>query len=67
MLRFDSATYLSLLFKIILSVKFSNSAWGSDVLPFSEFRDRASILCFKFTDFIILLYTFLVISFAKYK
>ena len=31
MLRFDKATYLSVLFKFILSVKLSNSLWGSDV------------------------------------
>ena len=53
MLRFDKATYLSLLFKFILSERLSNSLWQSDVLLFSEF--------------IILLYTFLVISFARNK
>ena len=36
MLRFNRATYLSLLFKFILSVRL-NSLGGADVLPFLEF------------------------------
>ena len=67
MLRFDKETYLSLLFQIILSERLSNSLWGSDVLLFSEFIDMTSILFYKFTEFIVLLYTVLVISFARYK
>ena len=47
MLRFDKATYLSLLFKFILSLRLSNNL--------------------NFIEFIILLYTFLVISFSQYK
>ena len=34
MLRFDKATYSSLLFKFILSERLSNSLLGSDVLLF---------------------------------
>ena len=37
MLKFDEATYLSLLFKFILSQILSNSLWGLDVLLFAEF------------------------------
>ena len=67
MLRFDKATYLSLLFKFILSERLSNSLWGSDVLLFSEFINIVSILFYNFIEFIILLYTFLVTSFSEYK
>ena len=34
MLRFDKATYLSLLFKFILSARLSNSFGGSGILLF---------------------------------
>ena len=67
MLRFDIATYLSLLFKFIFYERLSNSLWGSDVLTFPEFMDIISIPFFNFIELIILLYTFLVISFAWYK
>ena len=67
MLRFDKATYLSLLFKCILSVKLTDSLWGSDVLLFSEFINIVSILVNNFMEFIILLYTFLVTYFSWYK
>ena len=67
MLKFDKATYLSLLFKFILSERFSNSLSGSDVLLFSEFINIVSILPYNFIEFIMLLYTFLVISFARYR
>ena len=43
MLRFDKATYLSLLFKFILSKRL-NSQKGSGVLLFSEFISITSIL-----------------------
>ena len=66
MLPLDKATYLSLLFKFILSESLSNSL-RSDVLRFSEFINIGFILFYKFTEFIILLYTFLVISFSRYK
>ena len=67
MLRFDRATYLSFLFKFIFSERFSNSLLGSDVLLFLEFINIVSILFCNFIEFTILLYTFLVISFAWYK
>ena len=54
-------------FKFILSAWLSNSLNGSDVLLFLEFIERVSILYFTFSEFIILLYTFLVISFVRYK
>ena len=68
MLRFNKATYLSLLFKFILSERLNNSLRGSDALLFSEFiKNIVSILFYNFIEFIILLYTFLVFSFARYK
>ena len=60
MLRFDKATYLSILFKFNLSVRLSNSL-------FLELMNIVSILFHNFMEFIILLYTFLVNSFARYK
>ena len=36
-------------------------------LPFSEFIDLVSILLHNFVEFFIFLYTFLVISFARYS
>ena len=67
MLRFHKATYLSLLLRFILSVRLSNSLCESDVLLFSEFINIVSTLFYNFIEFIILLYTFLVISFARYR
>ena len=67
MLSFDKATYLSLLFRVILSVRLSNSLWGSDVLIFSEFINIVSILFYNFIEFIILLLITLYISFARYR
>ena len=58
MLKFDKATYFSLLFKFVLSERSSNSLRGSDVLLFSEFLNIASTLVYNFTEFIVLLYTF---------
>ena len=57
----------SLLFNFILSVRLSNNLWGSDILLFSEFINIVFTLFYNFIEFIILLYTFLVISFARYK
>ena len=57
--------HLSLLFKYILSVRLSNSLPGSDGLLFSEFINIVSILFYNFIEFVILLYTFLVIYFAR--
>ena len=46
MLRFHKATYLSLLFKFILSERLSNSLLGSVVLLFSDLRiHKYSIHC----------------------
>ena len=67
MLGFDKATYLSLHLKFILSVRLGNSLWGSDALLFLEFINMVSILFYKFTEFIIFLYTFLGTSFSRYK
>ena len=67
MLRFDKLTNLSLLFKFILPERLSNSLWGSDVLLFLEFINITSILVYNYTEFIILFYAFLVISFAQCK
>ena len=67
MLSFDKTTYLSFLFKFILSKRLSNGLLGSDVLLFPEFINVVSILFYNFIEFIILLYTFLVISFARYR
>ena len=51
----------------MLSEKLNNSLWGLDVLLFLEFINTVSILFYNFLEFIILLNTFLVISFARYK
>ena len=67
MLGFDKATYLSHLFKFVLYVTLSSNLWGSDVSLFLEFINILSILFYNFIEFIMLLYTFLVISFAWYK
>ena len=67
MLRFYNATYLSLLLKLILSERFSNSLCGPDILLFSEFINMVCILFYKFIEFIILLYNFLVIFFSRCK
>ena len=60
-------TNLLLLFKSMLSERLSRIQWESDVLVFWEFMNIVSILFYNFTEFIILLYTFLVISFASCK
>ena len=69
MLRFDRATYLAFLFslKFILSERLSNSLSGLNVLLFSELINIVSIMFYNSIEFIILLYTFLVISFALNK
>ena len=61
MLRFDKATYLSLLFKFVLSARFSRYFI---ILGIHKYNIHAVLY---FIGFIILLYTFLVISFAQYK
>ena len=67
MIRFDKETYLSILFRFILSETLSNSLWESDVLLFLEFVNIVSILCYNFIEFIMLLYTILLISFVRYE
>ena len=68
MLRFPKATYLPLLFKLILSERLSKSLRGSDVLILPEIINLVSVLFHNFIEFIILLHTFLlVISFARCK
>ena len=67
MLWFDKGTYLSLLFKFILSERLSDSLRGSNVLLFSKFINIVSISFYKFIEFIIMLYTFLAISFVRYN
>ena len=67
MLRFDKATYLSLLLKFILSEKLGNSLWRLDVLLFPEIINIVSILFYNFIELITLLYTPLVVSFSLYK
>ena len=52
--------HISFLHNSFLSVRISNSLWGKDVLLFSEFISIVSILFYNSTEFIILLYTFLV-------
>ena len=55
----------SLLFKFISFERLRNSVLGSDVLLFLEFINMVCILFYNFTEFIILLYAFLVIYFAR--
>ena len=47
--------------------RLSNSLWGSDVLLFLEFKNIVSVLFYNIIEFIILLHTFLLISFARYR
>ena len=46
MLRFDTATYLSLLFQFIFPERLSNSLLESDVLLFLKFINILSILLY---------------------
>ena len=45
----------------------SNSLWVLNFLPLLELINIVSILFYNFIEFIVLLHTFLVISFARYK
>ena len=67
MVRFDKAIYLCFLLKFVLSVRLSNSPWGSDVLLFSGFINIVStfVLYPYWVHYIVTHY--LVISFAQYK
>ena len=64
---FEKATYLSLLFKFVLSARSRNSLWGSAALLFLEFLNVVFILFHSFTEFIMFLHTYLVTSFVCYK
>ena len=55
MLRFDGATYLSIIFKFSLSGGLSNTLWESDVLLFWDLTNIVSILYYTVIEFIILL------------
>ena len=67
MLTFDNATYVSFLFKFILSLWLSNSLSGLTVPLFLEFRYIVSVVLYNFIEFIILLYTFLLTSVSLYN
>ena len=67
MLRFGKATCFLLLFKFVLSERLSNNLWRPDILLFSELINIVPILYYKVIEFIIFLYSFLVILFAWYK
>ena len=55
------------IYHFFLNLFFLKDLSGSDILLFIEFINIVSVLFYKFIEFIILLYTFLVISFAWYK
>ena len=67
MLKLDKTTCVLLLFNFILSLRLISSLGGTDVSLFLEFINIVSIFFYKFIEFIALLYTFLVISFARYR
>ena len=66
MLRFGKAIFSSPILKSNLSVSLSIKTRGSEVLLFSEFMNIVFIL-YDCIDLVMLLYTFLVISFDWYK
>ena len=63
MLRFDKAIYLSLLF----ICKIEEKSMSIRCFAILEFINLASILFYNFIESIMLLYTFLVICFPRYK
>ena len=65
MLRVDKRT--NFFNSLHLSKRWSNRMCVSDVFLFSEFMIIVSILFYNFIEFIILLYTFLLIRFARNK
>ena len=67
MLRFHKAAYVTLPFKFILSLRLNNSLSGLNVPLFLELKNVVSVLFYNFIEFIVLLYTFLVIYFSSYK
>ena len=66
-LRFDKVTYLSLFFNSFLPEGSRNSLWVSGPLLFPGFINIEWFLFCNFIEFIILLHTFLTISFSLYK
>ena len=67
MSRFHKAAYVTLSFKFILSIRLNNSLSRLNVPLFLELTNIVSVLFYNFIEFIILLYTFLVIYFSSYK
>ena len=65
--RFDKATYLSFLFKFILSIRLNNSLLGSVDPLFVEFINVVPTLSYSFMEFVIFSYIFLVNSFSQCK
>ena len=70
MLTLGKARYLSFFLKLILFGSLSNNLWGSDILLFLEleFLEKGIHFCIiLLIEYVLLLYTVLVISFARYK
>ena len=67
MLKICQETYLLLLFKIILSGRLSNCLWRLGVSLFWEFINIVSTLYYNCIKLVMLLYSFLVIYFSRYK
>ena len=65
--RFHKAAYATLPFKFILFIRLNNSLSRFNVPLFLELTNIVSVLFYNFIEFIILLYTFLVIYFSSYK
>ena len=65
-LGFDKVTYVSFLFKSILSGRLKSSLWKSGVLLFSESVNIVFTFFYKFIDFIILLHTLKVVEYKEY-
>ena len=59
MLRFDKATYLSLLLKFLLSARLNNILRRSDVPLYLDLINIVSIVFYEFIEFIMLLNSFL--------
>ena len=67
MQKIYKATYLLLLFGIILSGRLSNCLCRLGVSLFLEFINIVSTLHYNYIKLVMLLYTFLVIYFSQYK
>ena len=59
MLRFDKATYLSLLLKFLLSARLNNILRRSDAPLYLDLINIVSIVFYEFIEFIMLLNSFL--------